>query len=192
MGIYIRERGGDHNYTGDLTLTEERYEKARGKGRLKTAYGIDSHEVNFYDLLQGKKDGNVDETLPKYYPGGTGSKGQIFTTAVLLGWLHNKRSDQRANDEFLRFSDVTDDAPKAILRMIFLEICNDPENKDLDEKVIFNEFCRYADGGIEILMENYQKNGNKIDMKEISDDIDKQINEKSATIQNALGIGTNN
>ena len=194
MGIYFRGRRTDHGYKGDLILTLERYAAALNDGstsRLKTAYGLGSNHTNFYDLLQGKKDGEFDSTLTKYYPSGIGSKGKIFMTAVLLGWLHNKQSEERPNDLFLRFSDVKA-APKAILQMIFMEICKEPQYKDMDYKGIFNEFCKYADGGIEILMENYQKNNNSLDMKEISDDINEKINEKSATWEtNALEIGTN-
>ena len=96
------------------------------------------YQINFYDLLQGKKDGSDDGTLSKYYPGGTGSKGQIFTTAVLLGWLHNKRSDQRANDSFLRFNDVKDEkaiGESTVLYLYYYELAIKNIKKYLGEEV---------------------------------------------------------
>ena len=177
-------------------MTLERYSEALQRERFTTAYGLNSKEINFYELLQGQKDSKEDPSLEKHFPSHSG--GQIFTTAVLLGFLYNKQSDKHPNDQFLRFSSVSDTAHANILKMIFLEICDLPANKTKTSHEVFLEFCKYADGGIEILYENYVKNNNKLNIAEIYDEvikgdeengIDSKIAEKSAAILNVLNAG---
>ena len=168
-------------------MTLERYTEAFARERFTTAYGLRSNEIEFYELLQGQKDGKEDPALEKYFP--SQSRGQIFTTAVLLGFLYNKQSDKHPNDQFLRFSDVSDPPPTNILKMIFLEICNLPANKTKTSHEVFLEFCKYADGGIEILLDNYNTNNNKLKMDDIFEDVKLKIAEKSAAILNVLNAG---
>jgi hypothetical protein len=55
--------------------------------------------------------------------------------------------------------------------MIFLETAKLEKNKEKTESEIWNDFLRYGDGGIEILLEDYEKNNWKLDMGKIYQDL---------------------
>ena len=66
--------------------------------------------------------------------------------------------------------------------MVFFELCERPENVDKDDKEMLIEICSYADGGIEFLMDHYNKN-NKLDMKTILEEIKPKMHEMAEKIK---------
>ena len=163
-----------------MTTPEKLYREAFKRERLTTAYGDNSQEINFCDILTGDAIGST-----KYFTG----KTEVFTNAILLGYFHDKQSDKRPRDPFNRLATVSNPYHASMLKMVFLEVASRSENAGKDAHEIFLEFCKYADGGIEILLDNYNTNNNKLKMDDIFEDVKLKIAEKSAAILNVLNAG---
>ena len=129
------------------------YSEVYDRGRLKTAYGLKSKSQNFYYFLLGKDEVTGVDNHKQYFTGRT----EIFTNSLLIGFFHNKKSKENANDSFNRVSDVHEEH-ETIVKMIFIHLCKRPENLNKDPPEMLTELCSYADGGIEYLIEHYAKN----------------------------------
>ncbi|MBL76871.1 MAG: hypothetical protein CL763_08125 [Chloroflexi bacterium] len=153
---------------------EEMYEELyRSDKRLSTAYG-NNCKIDFYAFLQ-----NEDETgsTRKYFNG----KAKIFTTALLLGFFHNRKSDESPTDQFTRLKQISDIYHAGIIKMIFIAIARKPENSGKDPDQVFLEMCKYADGGIEILQDDYNNN-QELNMDTINFEVEKKIEEMANEI----------
>jgi hypothetical protein len=148
---------------------EEMYDQLyRSDIRLSTAYGKNC-KIDFYDFLQ-KEEGTGATT--KYFNG----KAKIFTTALLLGFFHNRKSDESPTDQFTRLKQISDIYHAGIIKMIFIAIARKPENSGKSPDEVFLEMCKYADGGIEILQDDYNSN-NELNMDKINSEVEKKIEE---------------
>lgn len=149
-----------------MSSIQEKFDEILNDGsyRLKTAYGNKSKIIDFYTRLVSGDDGTDQYLLEKYFE----TKTNLFVLALLLGYIHKTKSDKDANDSFIRAVDIRKyHEHTAIVKMIFLETYNDKENYGKDLKTIWTNFCKYADGGIEILLEKYETNNNKLDLESI-------------------------
>jgi len=149
-----------------MSDVQEIFEKILGDGsfRLKTAYGNKSKIIDFYTRLVDGDDGTNQFLYESYFE----NKTNLFVTALLLGYLHQKKSDKDANYPFIRAGDLRKyEEHTTIVKMIFLHVYNDEENNGQDNKSIWTNFCKYADGGIEILLEYYENHNNKLDLEVI-------------------------
>ena len=136
--------------------------------RLKTAYGKNSKEIDFYNRVVNGDDGSKHFLFTKYFE----SKTQLFITATLLGYFYQRKSDLTKIDIFIRAQGIKEQSEiSSVMKMIFLETAKLEKNKEKTESEIWNDFLRYGDGGIEILLEDYEKNNWKLDMGKIYQDL---------------------
>ena len=148
--------------------------------RLKTGYGRGSRTQDFYLFLQGDDETHA-HAHKKYFNG----KTEIFVNALLLGYFHNRISDVTPNDSFNRIKTLGNEYFDAIIKMVFLDLCIRPENSNKTATEMLTELERYADGGIEILQENFQAN-EKLDLMQINTDVQERIAEKAEEIKSRL------
>ena len=74
----------------------------------------------------------------------------------------NKFARAQQLDQETRGAEIT-----SALKMIWLEIIKLPENENKSQMELWTEFCRYSDGGIEILLEQWENNNFKLDLTRI-------------------------
>jgi hypothetical protein len=142
--------------------------------RLKTAYGKDSQEIDFYNRVVNGDDGSKQFRFTKYFE----TKTQLFVTVTLIGYFHQRKSDLTKNDVFIRAQGVKEQTElSSVMKMIFLETAKLEENKGKKESEIWNDFLRYGDGGVEILLEDYERNNWKLDLGKVYQDLIPKIDE---------------
>ena len=142
--------------------------------RLKTAYGKDSKEIDFYNRVVNGDDGSKQYMFTQYFE----TKTQLFVTVTLIGYFYQRKSDLTKNDVFIRAQGVKEQTElSSVMKMIFLETAKLEENKEKKEGEIWNDFLRYGDGGIEILLEDYERNNWKLDLGKVYQDLIPKIDE---------------
>lgn len=107
-------------------------------------------------------------------------KAELFVTALVLGFLHNRRNNDSKPFHFGAYSVFGDKKRsdlRAIIEMIYGTMA---EGKNDNEKWV--DILRIADGGIEILKEHYDKTGNNIDASLLIKDAEKLIENKVSQI----------
>lgn len=123
--------------------------------RLATAY------TEFYNKLT--------EGVNRKFSG----KTEVFVVGLTLGFLNNKRSKKPKPDQFIRYSSLFDESRtdlRAICEMVYNTMV---QGNTESEK--WSDFCAIADGGIEILQEHYNKNGDNIEPSLLLKDIEKEL-----------------
>ena len=131
----------------------------------------------------------------------------LFVVALLIGYIHNKRSDKWTENKHHRYSFIRSNALETpetfryISQLVFLRTFPEPDDEyikkfmeemkgnmppeDKKRMAVWRNFCSYADGGIEILLEDYEKHG-KIKLKEIVDEIASKIDEQIPSLIEGL------
>ena len=131
----------------------------------------------------------------------------LFVIALLIGYIHNKRSDKWPENKHQRYSFIrskaleTPETFRLISQLIFLRTFPEPDDEyfkkfmeemkdnmpreDKKRMAVGRNFCSYADGGIEILLEDYEKHG-KIKLKEIVDELASNIDEQIPSLIEGL------
>jgi hypothetical protein len=163
--------------------------------RLTTCYGVDCTN-NYYDDFTTEKPENKNT---KTFVG----KTELFVTALLIGYIYDKPSDmclpekkakrdmfRRANA--LKGKNISD--LREIARLIFLrtfpkdgdenmkrvekfkEYSNKSESEEITNmKAILQNLCSYADGGIEIIINEF---AGKFDLDNIRTKLNSVMDEK--------------
>ena len=132
----------------------------------------------------------------------------LFVVALLIGYIHNKRSDKwlpENNHHRYPFSRMllgnTPEVFRHIFQLVFFRTFPEPDDEyfkkfmeemkdnmppeDKKRMAVWRNFCSYADGGIEILLEDYEKHG-KIKLKEIVDELSSKIDEQIPSLIEGL------
>ena len=78
----------------------------------------------------------------------------IFTLGLAIGILNNKKSDKEKYHDIVRLGSIRDSNTKNMINFVFAVICQGPTNDDR-----WKEILSYSDGGLELLWEDYQKQG---------------------------------
>lgn len=119
------------------------------ENRLKTAYG------EFYSKLTEGKD--------KSFSG----KTELFVVALTLGYINAKKSQTYASSasSFVRYSTLFDEKRQDLRSICELVYSTFAKGENSKEK--WDDFCKIADGGIEILQEHYEKNGERIEQSNL-------------------------
>jgi hypothetical protein len=135
--------------------------------RLDTGYGVDSKSINFYKAVVKGKDATDHDLYETYFTG----LSELFAFATLLGYFSQRKSDVKQVNKFARAQQLDQETRGAeitsALKMIWLEIIKLPENENKSQMELWTEFCRYSDGGIEILLEQWENNNFKLDLTRI-------------------------
>jgi len=139
--------------------------------RCNTGYGVKSKIINFYKAVVKGEDATGHELYEKYFVGSS----ELFAFATLLGYFSQKQSNEKQVDKFARAQQLDQETrgteTTSALKMIWLEIIKMPENENKTQIELWTEFCRYTDGGIEILLEHWENNNFKLDLVEIYQDV---------------------
>ena len=163
--------------------------------RLVTCYGIDCTD-NYYDDLTTQKPENKNI---KYFAG----KTELFVTALLIGYIYDKPSDmclpekKAKRDTFRRANalkakekeDLQEIAQLVFLRTFpkdgdenmkrvekFKEYSSQSEPEEIKNmKAILQNLCSYADGGIEIIINEF---AGKFDLDNIRTKLNSVMDEK--------------
>ena len=135
----------------------------------------------------------------------------MFVVALLIGYIHNKRSDKwlpENSHHRYAFSRMllgnTPEVFRHIFQLVFFRTFPEPDDEyfkkfmeeiegqhaswnreDKKRMAVWRNFCSYADGGIEILLEDYEKHG-KIKLKEIVDELASKIDEQIPSLIEGL------
>ena len=177
------------------------------KYRLSTCYGTNSDIQDFMAIMTKEMPEN-DNTITF---GGPAGATKMFVVALLIGYIHNKRSDKwlpENKHHRYQFSRMllgnTPEVFRHIFQLVFFRTFPEPDDEyfkkfmeeiegqhaswnreDKKRMAVWRNFCSYADGGIEILLEDYEKHG-KIKLKEIVDELASKIDEQIPSLIEGL------
>ena len=147
--------------------------------RCDTAYGVNSKTINFYKAITDGLDENNNKVYETYFC--QNCKTQLFVFATFLGYFSQKKSVEKQVNKFVRAQQLNQQTRGAetasVLKMIWLEIIKQPENQNKTQKELWTEYCSYADGGIEILLEQWENGDNKLDLIKIYETLLPKIDE---------------
>ena len=78
----------------------------------------------------------------------------FWALGLVYGILHNKKSDKTKTGDIIRINQINNEKIRDVIGICYMILDDGREQTE-----IVSEMMSYADGGIEVLYETYDKNG---------------------------------